>query len=98
MDKQQPTEYEVTCIVTEDRHGQGVRIVQIGGKDWQKKLHDVVYEIGLDVSVFFTYVDGQRAELHVVEPEKGKLHLRTDKDEGTTNNLLSLPQCPTHLP
>jgi uncharacterized protein DUF3892 len=89
MDKQQPTEYEVTCVVIE-----GDRVAQIGGRDWGRKmLSDVIYEIGFG-STFFTNVDGKRANIEVKRDENDNPYLSTDRDDETTNNLLSLPDCP----
>jgi hypothetical protein len=98
MKKQAPTEYEVKCVVTEDDQSGGVRITQLGGPGWQKKLSDVIFEIDLGSSRFFTLVYGVRAEVHKVMAEHDIPYVRTDKDNETTNNLLSLPACPKRLP
>jgi hypothetical protein len=95
---QQTVEHEVKCILTEDDHAAGMRIIQIGGDGWQKKLSDVIYELDFGCSTFFTYIDGVRAEIHKVSPASGSPYIRTDRDDENTNNLLNLPQCLTRIP
>ncbi len=98
METKKPLKFKVTCVITEATEGDGQRITQIGGDGWQKKLSDVLYEIGLGTSCFYTFVDGERAEVHKVSPDQGDPYIRTDKDDETTNNLLKLPRCPKPLP
>ena len=92
-----PIEYQVKCIVSES-DAAGERIAQVGGAGWQKKLSDVLYEMGLGVSTFYTFVDGVRAEIIRVAEGNELPYLRTTADTEQSNNLLLLPQCPRRLP
>lgn len=98
MPDEKPVEIEVTCVITEDDGTDNERIVQVGGNGWQKKVSDVVWEMDLGVAIYFTMVDGQRAEIHKVTPDYGPPYLRTDHDDENTNNLMALPRCPSALP
>jgi len=94
----EPIGLEVKCVVVERDHDSTERITQIGGDGWQKKLSDVVWELGLGSAAYYTSVDGERADVEVVSPQSGPSHLRTNKDDELTNNLLKLPRCSKVLP
>ena len=82
---------EITCIVP-DSSDPDSRIDSVGGT-WGTKGEDIVIaeiEAGAE---YFVEVDG--ALVDVIVAERGdERYLRTDPDETTANNLLSLPTCP----
>jgi Protein of unknown function (DUF3892) len=82
---------QVTCVVIESQ-----RIVQIGGEGWQEKLSNVILQIGDHTQIYYTLVEGRRAEVEVVR-EEGETYLRSCEDGSTDNNLLSLPPCSKRL-
>jgi len=90
-------EYLVKYIVTETDPDGGDRITQLGGDGWQKKMSDIVFEIRLGTSTYYTFVNGERAEIHVVNDERSGPHVRTTQDNETTNNLLALPKSRNEL-
>lgn len=83
---------EITCIVP-DSSDPGGRIDAVGGPGWQKDEDTVIREIDNGIESYFTNAAGQRADV-VVMRDKPTPYLRTNPDQTTANNLLSLPQCP----
>lgn len=72
-------------------------IKSVGGKNvdgskWTKLVSDVVKSIEDDKKDYYVEVDGKRADVKVVSRE-GKKYIRTEKDDTTKDNLLSLESC-----
>lgn len=84
---------EITCIVP-DSNDPDNRIDSVGGKDWIKSEDVVIVEIDSGAESYFVEIDGARVSVEVRERSNGTKFLRTDSDETTANNLLSLPTCP----
>ena len=59
-----------------------------------KTREECIYEIETYKDVIYKTapVTGIGAEIHVVEPEKGKKFLRTDRNETAADNLGELPE------
>jgi hypothetical protein len=83
---------EITCIVP-DGSDPDNRIDEVGGGDWQKSEDVVIREIENEGKEYFVDVDGAPVDVVVMERD-GRKYLRTDPDQTTRNNLLSLPECP----
>ena len=82
---------QITCIVP-DGDDPDRRIDAVGGAGWQKSEDTVIEEIE-NGEKYFVDVDGTKVDVIVAERKKRK-YLRTDPDETTENNLLSLTDCP----
>lgn len=83
---------EITCIVP-DSADPGNRIDAVGGNGWQKDEDTVIREIDNGTESYYTNAASQRADV-VVMRDRDTPYLRTDPDQTTANNLLSLPGCP----
>jgi hypothetical protein len=83
---------QITCIVP-DSSDPDNRIDSVGGPGWTKSEDVVIAEIESGFE-YFVEVDGARVSVEVDERSNGTKFLRTDPDETTANNLLSLPTCP----
>jgi Protein of unknown function (DUF3892) len=81
---------EITCIVP-DSSDPGQRIDKVGGSGWTKDEDTVINEIDGGAE-YFTNAAGVRADV-VVMRDRDVPYLRTDPDQTTANNLLSLPTC-----
>ena len=82
---------EITCIIR-DGSDPDRRIDSVGGSDWTKPENVVIEEIDNRTESYFVDVNGNHVEVEVAERE-GVKYLRTDADQTTENNLLSLPDC-----
>lgn len=82
---------QITCIVP-DSNDPDARIDSVGGPGWTKLEDTVIAEIEADAK-YVVEVDAALVDVVVRELE-GRKYLRTDPDETTANNLLSLPECP----
>jgi hypothetical protein len=83
---------EITCIVR-DGSDPDNRIDSVGGSGWSKPEDTVIAEIENGSETYFVDVGGNQVQVEVAERE-GRKYLRTDSDQTTENNLLSLPDCP----
>lgn len=81
---------QITCIVR-DGADPDHRIDSVGGSGWTKSEDTVIREIEAG-SEYFVEVNFQRVTV-VVEEREGRKYLRTNPDQTTENNLLSLPNC-----
>lgn len=62
------------------------------GTRWRWTKADVVQSIKSGTNTFYTFVDGKRANLHVVDANPP--YVQTQADGQWTNNLLALGSCP----
>jgi hypothetical protein len=83
---------EITCVVP-DGSDPDNRIDSVGGPGWTKDEDTVIGEVEAGHE-YFVEVDGARVTVVVIEEDSGRKYLRTDPDQTTENNLLSLPLCP----
>jgi hypothetical protein len=81
---------QITCIVP-DSSDPGNRIDEVGGSGWTKSEDTVISEIDGGAE-YYVEESGKRVDV-VVMDDKSPRYLRTDPDETTQNNLLSLPTC-----
>jgi hypothetical protein len=82
---------EITCIICDGDDPEN-RIDGVGGTWGSKGARTVIEEIDASGD-YFVEVDGALVDIVVVERD-GRRYLRTDPDQTTANNLLSLPTCP----
>jgi hypothetical protein len=82
---------EITCNVSDgDDPDEGID--SLGGPGWLKDEATVIAEVEAGRE-YFVEVSSARVRVVVAERE-GRKYLRTDPDETSENNLLSLPSCP----
>jgi hypothetical protein len=87
---------QVTCIVKKDPSSRYEGILQIGGPGgggWRMSVRDAIASIKAGTNTFYTLVNGNRADIAVVEGGASP-YLRTHADGQYNDNLLALPQCP----
>jgi hypothetical protein len=82
---------EITCIIP-DSDDPDQRIDSVGGPGWTKDEDTVIGEIE-EGREYFVEVASARVTVLIGERD-GRKYLRTDPDETTENNLLSLSSCP----
>jgi hypothetical protein len=82
---------QISCIVR-DGSDPDNRIDEVGGTGWQKSEDAVIAEIENGTGSYYVNVGGKEVDV-VVREREGRKYLRTDPDETTENNLLSLPEC-----
>jgi hypothetical protein len=66
-------------------------ITHLGGPGWRWTKAEVVASINAGTNTFYTFVEGKRADLHVVKGNPP--YVQTAADGKWTNNLLALPAC-----
>jgi hypothetical protein len=82
----------VTCISKQPRNNAYEGITHLGGPSWRWTREQVIASIEARTNTFFTLVNGNRAEIGVVNGPTAK-YLRTYADGTWNDNLLSLPEC-----
>ncbi|NOK32241.1 DUF3892 domain-containing protein [Corallococcus exercitus] len=86
---------QVTCV-TMGKSGSGHEAITHvggpGGGGWKWTVAQVAASIRSKTNTFYTMVDGRRADIGVVDGEKGP-YLRTYADKVWNDNLLALGEC-----
>lgn len=85
---------QVTCITKSDRNNRHESISHIGGLagPWKWTVSQVIQSIRTKTNTFYTLVNGNRAEIAIVDGAHP--YLRTHADSAWNDNLLALPECP----
>lgn len=83
---------QVTCINKQPRENKYEGITHLGGAGWKWTRQEVINSIEAKSNTFFTKVDGNRADIGVVNGDNGK-YLRTYADGKWNDNLLALKEC-----
>ena len=88
---------QVRCINKVHRESRHEGITHLGNpwsqpNGWRWTREAVIESIESRSNTFFTYEDGRRADILVVNGPNGK-YLRTYADGKPTDNLLALPEC-----
>jgi hypothetical protein len=85
----------VACINKQPRDNPYDGITHLGNAkaNWKWPRADVIASIEAKTNTFYTWVDGNRGDIGVVNGPNGK-YLRTYADGEWNDNLLSLPECP----
>ena len=86
------TDVRVTCINKQPRNNPYEGITHLGGQGWRWTRQQVVESIQAKTNTFYTFVDGNRGDIGVVNGPNGP-YLRTYADGKWNDNLLSLPEC-----
>lgn len=85
----------VTCISKIPRENPHEGITHLGGPGgggWKWTRQQVVDSIIAHTNSFYTYVNGKRADIAVVNGPNGP-YLRSHADSCWNDNLLALPEC-----
>lgn len=91
-----PTSYQVKCINKNPREDRYHSITHIGGfgtSQWKLTLADAIQRIESGKEAFHTLVNGHHRRI-IVATRLGRKYLKTEADQDTPDNLLSLPECP----
>ena len=83
---------QVTCINKLPRNNTHEGITHLGGSSWKWPRSQVIQSIRDKTNTFYTSVNGNRAEIGIVEGSNGA-YLRSYADGKWNDNLLSLPEC-----
>ncbi len=83
---------QVTCINKQPRDNTHEGITHLGGSNWKWPRQRVIDSINAATNTFYTYVDGKRADIAVVNGPNGQ-YVRTHADGKWTDNLLALNEC-----
>lgn len=83
---------QVTCINKQPRNSTHEGITHLGGSGWKWTRSEVIQSIRSNTNTFFTRVNGNRAEIGIVDGQNGP-YLRTYADGQWNDNLLALPEC-----
>lgn len=90
---------EITCINKIPRNDPNESITHVGGrgsdgKPWKLTLADAIQHIESGAWRFYVSVNGQGVWVVVATSRARNKYLKTEADSSTSNNLLSLPECP----
>lgn len=86
------SDVQVTCITKQSSSSGHEGITHLGGSTWRWTRAQVIESIEARTNTFYTFVNGKRADVAVVNGASGK-YLRTVADGSYTDNLLWLPNC-----
>lgn len=88
---------QITCINKIPRNDPNESITHVGGRGsqgpWRLTLADAIGKIERKEWQFYVAVNGKSVWVVVATSRAGNKYLRTEADNSTTNNLLSLPEC-----
>lgn len=88
--------FQVKCINKNPREDRYHSITHVGGfgtSQWKLTLQDAIGRIERGNEGFYTLVNGHHRKI-VVATRLGRKYLKTEADQDTPDNLLSLPECP----
>jgi hypothetical protein len=90
---------QVKCVNKQDRFNPYERITHIGGygaSRWKLTQEDAIDKIERREWSFYVVLPGSTKSvwIEVGVSRYGNKYLRTEGDDDTRNNLLSLPECP----
>jgi len=87
----------VLCINKREHHNPHERIINIGGVDggvrWKRSQQQAIADIEANSQAYYTSVNGKSVWV-IVALHDGHKYIKTEADSTTSNNLLSLPECP----
>ena len=91
-----PEQVQISCINKDDRYSPYERIRNLGGvhngKAWKHTLNEVIDFIERRVYSFHTHVNGHTRNV-IIATRHGVKYLKTEADNDTPDNLLSLQEC-----
>ena len=88
---------QVTCINKQDRDNPRERITHLGGVGFRVTQEQAIQDIKRDSQSYYTQVNGKSVWLVVSTSRYGNEYVRTQDDNESQNNLLSLSNCPVTL-
>jgi hypothetical protein len=87
------SDVQVKCINKLPRNDTHEGITHLGGDGWKWPRADVITSIENKTNTFYTLVNGNRANVGVVNGTHST-YTRTYADGVWNDNLLALPECP----
>lgn len=93
------TSHEIRCINKSDRTNIHERIVNIGGikenrTHWKISQSEAIAAIESNKWQFYVGQGVNKVDVIIAVSATGYKYLKTKNDTTTSNNLLSLPECP----
>lgn len=88
---------QITCINKVPRNDPNESITHVGGfitSAWKLTLDDAIGKIERGEWNFYVHVGGKSVWVVVATSRAGNKYLKTEADSSTSNNLLSLQECP----
>lgn len=90
---------QIQCINKIPRQDPNESITHVGGQStdgsrWKLPLADAIGKIERGEWKFYVSVNGTSTWVVVAVSRANNRYLRTESDSSTSNNLLSLPECP----
>ncbi|MGZ3409885.1 MAG: DUF3892 domain-containing protein [Xanthobacteraceae bacterium] len=94
-----PQTAQIMCVNKRDRPNPHERITHVGGvgnSRWKLTQEDAIGKIERGEWAFYVALPGKSKSVwvEVGVSRYGNKYLRTEGDDDTRNNLLSLPECP----
>jgi Protein of unknown function (DUF3892) len=83
---------QVKCINKQPRNDTHEGIMHLGAPGWKWTRAEVIRSIEGRTNTFFTFVNGKRADVGVVNGPNGK-YVRTHADGYWNDNWLALMEC-----
>jgi len=89
------TEYRITCVTKPNRNSAHEHITSVGVEGFARRLRvdEVIDYLHSKTFAFYTWVNGQKAYVGVVDVPGRASFIRTYADRTWNDNLLALPEC-----
>ncbi len=90
---------QISCINKVNRHDPYDAIDNFGGLNadgsrWKADLAKMINWIETGTHSFYVKRDAMQVKVIIAVSPSGNKYLKTEADNATSNNLLSLPECP----
>lgn len=84
---------QITCINKNERNNPYERILYVGGMWGKISQQEAIRRIEARTDSFYVSVRGHSVWVVVATSRFGNKYIKTEPDEDTPDNLLSLPEC-----
>lgn len=89
---------QISCINKIPRQDPNESITHVGGRNpngtsWKLSLAEAITGVETGKWKFYVHVNGKSVWVVVAVSRSGNKYLKTEPDNATSNNLLSLPEC-----